>query len=275
WESAVVSPIINNQGTISHFIAIKEDITEKKKILEELVRAKEEAEKSDKLKSEFLAQMSHEIRTPIHIVTSSLAFIKEGIKNKIDEDDIELFENIEISAKRIIRTIDLVLNVSELQLGIYKLSFSVIDLDKSILSRIVSEYIQLAKQKNLELIYNYSSEQKNINADEYCVIQIFANLIDNAIKYTKTGKVEIIVSDYREDELAVEVRDTGIGMSKEFLEHIFEPFNQEYHGYSREYEGNGLGLALVKKYCELNNAKIEVESGKGIGSTFRVIFKNN
>ncbi|MDQ7818441.1 MAG: ATP-binding protein [Melioribacteraceae bacterium] len=64
-------------------------------------------------------------------------------------------------------------------------------------------------------------------------------------------------------------------MSKEFLEHIFEPFNQEYKGYSREYEGNGLGLALVKKYCELNNAEIEVESEKGIGSKFRVVFKKN
>ncbi len=275
WESAVISPIVNHEGKISHFIAIKEDITEKKKIVEELVHAKEEAEKSDKLKSEFLAQMSHEIRTPIHIVTSSIALLRDDMKNKIDEEDLELFESIDISAKRIIRTIDLVLNVSELQLGIYKPNFSIIDLEKSILSRIVTEHFQLAKRKNIELSYSYRSEQKNVNADEYCVTQIFANLIDNAIKYTQIGKVEIIVRDYKEDELAVEVRDTGIGMSKEFLEHIFEPFKQEYHGYSRAYEGNGLGLALVKKYCELNNAEIEVESEKGMGSTFRVIFKRN
>lgn len=275
WESAVISPIVNNMGEISHFVAIKEDITEKKKILEELIRAKDDAEKSDKLKSEFLAQMSHEIRTPIHIVTSSLGLIKEDMKDKIDEEELELFESIDISAKRIIRTVDLVLNVSELQLGIYKPNFSVIDLDKSILSEVVSEHKQLVKRKKLELFYSYNSASQHINADEYCVIQIFANLIDNAIKYTKTGKVEIDVRDYNKNKLAVEIRDTGIGMSKEFLEHIFEPFHQEYQGYSRAYEGNGLGLALVKKYCELNNAEIEVESEKGIGSIFRVIFKKN
>ena len=113
-----------------------------------------------------------------------------------------------------------------------------------------------------------------ILADEYSIMQIFANLIDNAIKYTKKGKVEILLTKNKSGNVMVEVKDTGIGMSKEFLPKIFEPFVQEEQGYSRSYEGNGLGLALTKRYCEINNAVIEVESEKNVGSTFRVIFKS-
>ncbi|MEW6507092.1 MAG: PAS domain S-box protein [Bacteroidota bacterium] len=274
WENAVISPIINYQGTITHFVAIKENITEKKKMFEELVKAKEEAEKSNKLKSEFLAQMSHEIRTPIHIVTSSLTFIKENLNSKLEAEDLELFDHIDISAKRIIRTIDLVLNVSEMQLGIYKPNFSVIDLDKDILTKVVNEHKLLALKKNLKFIYNFLPENVKLISDEYCLTQIFANLIDNAIKYTKEGIVEVKVSRDEKNEIVVEIKDTGIGMSKEFLDHLFEPFKQEYTGYSREYEGIGLGLALVKKYCELINAKIEVKSQKGTGTIFTIVFQN-
>lgn len=100
-------------------------------------------------------------------------------------------------------------------------------------------------------------------------------MIDNAIKYTFKGYVEVNVFDYSENDLAVEVKDTGIGMSEEYVTNLFEPFSQEEQGYTRRFEGNGLGLALIKKYTDLNNAKITVSSKKGEGSCFTVYLRKN
>lgn len=111
----------------------------------------------------------------------------------------------------------------------------------------------------------------NIIADKYTVTQIFQNLINNAIKYTPKGFVEVaIIETY--NKVKVEVRDSGIGMSPEYMKNLFTPFSQEDVGHKREYEGNGLGLALVKKYAEVNSANIEVESEKNIGTVFTVTF---
>jgi len=99
-------------------------------------------------------------------------------------------------------------------------------------------------------------------------------LIDNAVKYTEKGKIELILGLNTSGNIMVELKDTGIGMSKEFLPSMFNPFTQEEQGFTRSYEGNGLGLMLVKKYCELNNMNIEIVSEKNVGSTFRIIFDN-
>jgi signal transduction histidine kinase len=111
-----------------------------------------------------------------------------------------------------------------------------------------------------------------IMLDKYTVIQIFQNIIDNAIKYTKKGFVRIVIEDDRYNRLLVLVEDSGIGMSQEYIKDIFVPFSQEDIGRRREYEGNGLGLALAKKYCEINNATLKVESKKNTGSVFTVVF---
>jgi len=97
--------------------------------------------------------------------------------------------------------------------------------------------------------------------------------VDNAIKYTPRGKINISVYRDQNARLITEVSDTGIGIGEEYLDDLFTPFSQEDMGYTRKYEGNGIGLTLVKKYCELNNANIEVESKKGEGSTFKVVFQ--
>jgi signal transduction histidine kinase len=111
-----------------------------------------------------------------------------------------------------------------------------------------------------------------VKADEYSVNQIFDNLINNAVKYTKEGEVKVKVDSFQNGQVVVDVSDTGIGISEEFLPNLFQPFIQEEQGYTRKYEGNGLGLALVKRYCDMNNAEIQVFSRKGEGTTFRVIF---
>lgn len=253
-------------------IGVHIDIDERKKAEEALIRAKEKAEQADKIKTEFLAQVSHEIRTPINIIVSSTNLIKESVYDLVEPEYRQLFSSIDSASFRIIRTIDQILNMSELQIGAYQTNPRLIDLKDDILENLFNEYLRLAESKGLNLIKKYHVEDAKIIADEYCVTQIFANLIDNAIKYTKEGYVEISLYEKEKKEKVVEVKDTGIGISEEFLPRLFEPFVQEEQGYSRPYEGNGLGLALVKKYCELNNASISVESKKNVGTTFRVIF---
>jgi signal transduction histidine kinase len=265
----------------NHSIGIDRDITEKKlaenereKMIKELIAAKEKAEKSDKLKTEFLAQISHEIRTPINSIIGCIDLIKDDNIKQLDQDLSDMLKSININGRRIIRTVDLILNASEMQIGTYQSTFTNINLGKKILNVIRSEYSALAEQKGLLFKFQNNLSSSVVYGDSYSIDQIFVNLIDNAVKYTESGKVDVLIDRDEENNIFVSVSDTGVGISEEYLPHIFEPFMQEERGYSRRYEGNGLGLSLVKKYCDLNGIKIKVESKKRIGSKFTITFTN-
>ncbi|PKL83262.1 MAG: hypothetical protein CVV24_05890 [Ignavibacteriae bacterium HGW-Ignavibacteriae-3] len=272
WVQGLGEFEYNENGEAIVMYGTIQDITEKENAKIELTDAKERAENSEKIKTEFLAQMSHEIRTPVNIILNFINFLKEEFEAKLNPEVYLSFSNIESASKRIIRTIDLILNMSEIQTKSVQIFPRLFDIDKSVLSILYKENKIFADNKKLSFVYNVETDNTQINADDYCVMQIFANLLDNAFKYTEKGKVEINVRRNAEDKLVVAITDTGIGIKKEFIPDLFSAFLQEDKGYSRKYEGNGLGLALVKSYCELNNAAIEVESTKGFGSTFRVIF---
>ncbi|MBU1678180.1 MAG: PAS domain-containing sensor histidine kinase, partial [Bacteroidetes bacterium] len=265
-------PVIVNEKTVGIY-GMYVDLTQRKNSEEALIIAKELAEQSDRLKSEFLAQMSHEIRTPLNIIVSNSVFLKEELAGTINSELIPCFGSVVIASKRIIRTIDLILNMSEVQTGSIQISLQKIELVSRIVQPLIAEHINLAKSKDIELTFTSHVDKAIVNCDDYCVTQIFANLIDNAIKFTNKGKVEVSLLKNDHDEFVFEVKDTGIGMSAMFIQNLFQPFSQEEQGYQRAFDGNGLGLALVKKYCDLNNARIEVESTKNVGSTFRVILK--
>lgn len=252
-------------------IGIGIDLTDRKEYERDLIEAKERAESADKLKTEFLAQMSHEIRTPINAVIGNHNLLRELVGKEFLDEYIDIFTGIESASRRIIRTIDLILNMAEIQSGSYLPDFSEINLEKGVFDRLIKEFKIPAELKKLDLVFESEIDNPVIVGDEYSIIQIFSNVIDNAVKYTNKGKVKIkICSDL--NRIIVEISDTGIGISKEFMENLFDAFAQEEAGYSRSYDGNGLGLALVKKYCEINSAHIEAESEKNVGSTFRVIF---
>lgn len=272
WESVVISPIKNKKGRTTHFLAVKEDITKNKNILLELLKSKEKVENADKMKSVFLAQMSHEIRTPINALVSMAALIKYDFENMADKDQLMSFDIIDRAGERIIRTVDLLLNLSEIQAGTYELEKVKINIYADIIAPIIAENKKLAKKNNIDLKLEIVTHEQDLVADSYTLIQIFTQLIENAIKYTSIGNVKVTIFRNESEQLIVEVKDTGIGISDEYFPKLFEAFTQEEMGYTRRYEGNGLGLALVKTYCDLNNAKIEVESEKGVGSIFRVIF---
>ena len=251
-------------------IAFVRDITESNKLMSELIEAKNNAEKADNLKSEFLAQVSHEIRTPINAILSFAGLIKEEVNEFIDKEISESFDIMNRAGNRLIRTIDLILGMSELQTNSYEMNESEINLNKDIIENILIEKSKTASKKKIDIKTNFNDELI-INADENSVYQIFENIIDNAVKYTDNGEIQI--NTRIENSIkTVEVIDTGIGISNEYLEKLFQPFTQEEQGYCRKFEGNGLGLALVKKYCEMNNAEIKVVSKKGLGTKFTVAF---
>jgi len=136
----------------------------------------------------------------------------------------------------------------------------------------LNEFKSLSEDKRLELKFRNDCKEALIVADRYTVNQVFQNLMNNAIKYTLKGFVEVSVKGLKNNKIRVDITDSGIGMSEEYLHNIFTPFSQEDVGHKRQYEGNGLGLALVKKYIELNHAEISIESKKNNGSVFSVVF---
>lgn len=272
WEDVLISPVKDKDGNTINYLAVKQDITEKKKMIQDLIEAKEVAEKANKLKSEFLSQMSHEIRSPLNVVLNMSNLIKEEFNGGLTQDQLRFFNGIELAGKRIIRTVSLILNLSELQVGTYRPVFKDVNLLTDVFDKIREEYSQKAKEKGLGFNIYCDMPATRVFGDLHSINQIFVNLVDNAIKYTNHGEINLFINRDQEGNLYVSIEDTGIGISYEYMNMIFEPFTQEERGYSRRFEGSGLGLALVKKYCELNNAKITVESRKGKGSKFTVSF---
>ncbi|MDD3559591.1 MAG: PAS domain-containing sensor histidine kinase [Melioribacteraceae bacterium] len=250
------------------------DITTAEEIKENLIKAKERAERANELKTEFLAQVSHEIRTPIHVLLAFSNLIREQLEEKVGVEDPDAFHIIETAGRRIIRTINMILNMSELQTGTYEYEIKKFDIYKDILPLIIAEFEEEAKAAGLKVEVKVDTDDTSLIADQYGVEQIIANLLSNAIKFTNQGNIDIIFKRDNQNKLFVEVRDTGIGISKEYFEKIFDPFTQENQGYARPFEGNGLGLAIVKKFCEMNKANIDFESEKGRGSSFRVTFNS-
>jgi PAS domain S-box-containing protein len=274
WEQASISPIRDDRGNITHYIAIKEDITDKKRMQEELLVAKEKAEESDRMKSEFLSQMSHEIRTPLNVILSYNSFLKEELSETINEDISLSFNSIDSAGKRLLRTIDMILNLAAIQKGKIDISFDPVDLS-DILTVLSKEFEFHARKKKLYLNLRLPSGKIMIPADEYLLGEIFQNLLNNAIKYTNQGGIEIELFTPDDKEVRVDIRDTGIGISEKYLPKLFLPFTQEETGYTRKFEGNGLGLALVKSYLDLLDAEIKVTSEKNRGTTFSIIFNQD
>lgn len=247
------------------------DITAIKKAQSEILLALDKAKESDRLKSAFLAQMSHEIRTPLNVILPSIPLIADELNNK-DEEMLGILASVENAGKRLQRTIDMILSMSAVQSGNYKPRFENFNLADEI-KNLSKEFISITKEKGLQLFYSNSSSNSEIAADRYTVNQIFQNLIGNAVKYTHKGQISISIEDYDKNKVIVKVEDTGIGISSKYIKNLFSPFSQEDAGQTRKYEGNGLGLALVKEYVRINNGEISVQSEKNKGSVFSVIFE--
>jgi PAS domain S-box-containing protein len=278
WESANIYPLKDDNGFITHFIAMKEDISERKKMEQELITAKEKAEESDKLKSAFLANMSHEIRTPMNsILGFSQLLNEEGASEVEKEHYINLILN---NGKDLMNLIDDIIDISKIEVKQLKVFNSVFDLDElfhELLMNFESYLKTKSAKSDLKLVHNKPNPNSSlfINTDIDRLKQVIKNLIDNAIKFTDRGHVEFgyqIQKNNRKQELLIFVKDTGIGIPKKKQSIIFESFTQASDSDSKIYGGTGLGLAISKRIVELLGGKIWLESEKNSGSSFYISF---
>ena len=262
-------------GTYSrpYYEGVVHDLTAGKIAEQAVIEAADERRKTEKLKSELLATISHEIRTPLNVLINFTRMIKNEFATIPKKELSDGFNIIEREVKRIDRTLNLIVEMSQLQSGTYDFNISEINLIDDVFIPIYDEYYDIAAEKGMEFVLTNESADNTIYADRHSVMQIFTQLVDNAFKYTKSGKVEMILHAAQPKQIIAEVIDTGMGITKEYIPHLFSMFSQEDNSYSRMFEGTGLGLAVVKKYCEINDAEIEVESGKEQGTRFILTFK--
>lgn len=266
WESATISPIINAQGESTHFIAIKEDITERKIAEQELINAKLRAEESDRLKLVFLANMSHEIRTPMNGILGFTELLKEphltGRKQK------EYISIIEKSGKRMLNIINDIISISKIESGLIEVSLSETNIKEEM--KYIHNFFQLeTKQKGIQLHISKELPAKYsiIKTDREKLYAILSNLVKNAIKFTNQGTIEF-GCEKKGENIEFFVKDSGIGISNSQKNVVFERFRQANESLTRSHEGSGLGLAISKAYVEMLGGKIRVESEEGKGSTF-------
>lgn len=245
--------------------AIIRDISDRKKAENELIRAKERAEESDHLKSTFLANMSHEIRTPLN---SIIGFAELMSDPDFDSDrQFEFARMIHASGVNLLSILSDIMDFSKIEAGqvaVNKNTFSVTQL----ISKIQKEYSFAATAKNIELhIAPGLDDEIFLESDESKLRQVLVNFVGNAIKFTKTGYIEIGAEEVN-GAVQFYVKDTGIGIPKKYHEEIFERFRQVEAATTRKYGGNGLGLAISKSLVELLGGTIWMESEEGKGSTF-------
>ncbi|MFC2084222.1 ATP-binding protein [Bacteroidota bacterium] len=245
------------------------------KLNQELYKAKEKLEKSDRLKTEFLRQVSHEVRTPLNTLFGATALLGDMLLNKSEDEVQEIYEIIEDSGNKITRTIDDIIAMSKIQTEDYDFHPTSVNLEEEVISKILQQFKRESEYKNLEFSFINLSKSRNVYVDKYMIDKVFTVLIDNAIKYTNKGNIFITQYDNELNQLCVDVKDSGIGIDPNYLTQIFTPFSQEDSGATRTYQGMGLQLAIAKNYLDINGAEINITSQKGKGTTFTIIFNNH
>jgi PAS domain S-box-containing protein len=269
--ASAITAIRLQLGSLTCVHSVIRDITRQKNIEAELARARDAALEASRLKSAFLANTSHEIRTPLNVILGYSDLAAEHLGASGDHSQDAYFQGISRAGKRLLRTIDHVLDYSKIEAGALEIKPTPIRL-AALLDALVSDLKVLAAAKGIEIVSQVGDAQAIVLFDEHCLVGALTNLIQNAIKFTAQGTITIRLSRDRSSNLELEISDTGIGIDKTYMAKLFQPFSQEETSYNRRFEGWGLGLALASKYLELNGASLSVSSKKDVGSTFTVHF---
>ncbi|RIV18134.1 PAS domain S-box protein [Fibrisoma montanum] len=259
----------DEQGTYSVVAALARDITELKRQASELVKARDEAERSLKVKERFLANMSHEIRTPMNGVIGMIDLLTD---TKLDDEQREYVRTIKRSSETLLNILNDILDLSKIEAGKMVLHEAPVAL-KEVFEKLIALFGQQAASKNNRLTYHLADDLPTfVIADQTRLLQILSNLTSNAIKFTENGSVDVDVSLVSKrgkfNRIRVEVRDTGIGISPENINLLFNSFSQVDTSSRKSFGGTGLGLAISKELAHLMKGEVGVESEVGQGSTF-------
>jgi signal transduction histidine kinase/DNA-binding response OmpR family regulator len=233
----------------------------------------EELALSTKYKSEFLANMSHELRTPLNSILLLSRLSAENPEGNLTEDQVESAKVIQSSGNGLLSLIDEILDLSKIEAGKMDVDFEKVEI-KVLKNELQNLFKPLVDQKGIELNFNLSKDAIEIETDYLRIGQILKNLLSNAIKFTANGSVNLNISKKAEN-LIFEVKDTGIGISKDKQKLIFEAFQQEDGSTKRKFGGTGLGLSISRELSKLLGGKIDLESEPGKGSTFTVTLPQN
>ena len=263
WVDTGIMPIKNSKGEIIEYIALRNDITE-------IIKAKEKAQMAEKAKEMFLANMSHEIRTPLNAILGFTQLLDK--KENLDEESKKYISIINSSASTLLKIINDILDLSKIESEGISIEIKEFEPNK-VFFDLASLFLAKAKEKNINYKIEMDKLPNCIRSDEHRIKQVLANLIGNAIKFTKEGgEVIVSIKVLREDEKKVKIRfsvkDSGIGIPKDKQKEIFKAFTQADRRITREFGGTGLGLTISSKIVEKLGGKIELISEVGKGSEF-------
>lgn len=263
-------PVIINEKTVGVY-KMYMDLTQRKISEEELINAKEKAEEMSRLKSNFLMNMNHELRTPLNGIMGYADLLTSQL---VDPEQIEMTQGIYDSGMRLSETLNFILDLSKAETDTIEVIAKDVAVIPLAINSINSFSIGAAK-KNLQLETIIKEENIFAHLDERLFARILYNLLDNALKFTKKGKISVEIGKEliaEKDWLYIKIKDTGIGITHDKIDLIWDEFRQVSEGLTRSYEGTGLGLTISKKAVELMQGVISVESELGVGSVFTVKF---
>ncbi|HEO63953.1 MAG TPA: PAS domain-containing sensor histidine kinase, partial [Candidatus Omnitrophica bacterium] len=252
WVHEKGSGIFDRQNKLLWLNGVIIDITERKEL--------------DRLKDEFLSNVSHELRTPLSITKEGISLVMDGIPGEINSSQRDILKTAKDNVERLTKIINDLLDISKLdarKIKLEKTNFKIYDLT----IKAYDMFKNMAEDKGLNFTLKDSSKESIVYADEARIMQVFTNLISNALKFTEQGKIEIAIQD-REKELECSISDTGRGISKQDLPKVFNRFEQFGRTPGPGIKGTGLGLAISKSIIDMHGGRIWVVSEEGNGSRF-------
>jgi PAS domain S-box-containing protein len=268
WVEIITKPVFERDNTFIGMNGVTRDISKRKQAEIDLVTAKEKAVEADRLKSAFLANMSHEIRTPMNAIIGFTDLLNlEDLDQSTKDEYVELINS---NSTHLLKLIDDIIDISKIEAGELKVAKAEVELAPLFneLEKVHSAALKNKGKDHVKIKNTLPDKDLAVIADPMRLQQILTNLVSNSVKFTESGVIEFGVAAHERDFIKFYVKDTGLGMSKEKLEFIFDRFRQVEEHTSRKFQGSGLGLAISKQLVELMGGEIWVESKPSEGTIF-------